>query len=89
MVMVNPQKNLNIRPVSELRTYNKVLNQVGPDSPVILTKNGYGKYVLLDLEDYEKYETRRISEQLLADIEKSEQGRRHKIEDVRKEFLDK
>ncbi|QFR66668.1 type II toxin-antitoxin system prevent-host-death family antitoxin [Furfurilactobacillus rossiae] len=87
--MVNPQKNLNIRPVSELRTYNKVLNQVGPDSPVILTKNGYGKYVLLDLEDYEKYETRRISEQLLADIEKSEQGRRHKIEDVRKEFLDK
>ncbi|WP_421017124.1 type II toxin-antitoxin system prevent-host-death family antitoxin [Furfurilactobacillus cerevisiae] len=87
--MVNPQKNLNIRPVSELRTYNKVLNQVGPDSPVILTKNGYGKYVLLDLEDYEKYETWRISEQLLADIEKSEQGRRHKIEDVRKEFLDK
>ncbi|MYV06296.1 type II toxin-antitoxin system prevent-host-death family antitoxin [Furfurilactobacillus milii] len=87
--MVNSQKNLNIRPVSELRTYNKVLNQVGPDSPVILTKNGYGKYVLLDLEDYEKYETRRISEQLLADIEKSEQGRRHKIEDVRKEFLDK
>lgn len=84
--MINPKKELNIRPVSELRTYNKVLNQVGPDSPVILTKNGYGKYVLLDLEDYEKYETQRISDQILADVKAAEKGKKYKIEDVRKGF---
>ena len=85
-MMINPKKELNIRPVSELRTYNKVLNQVGPDSPVILTKNGYGKYVLLDLEDYEKYETQRISDQILADVKAAEKGKKYKIEDVRKGF---
>lgn len=85
--MVNPQKNLNIRPVSELRTYNKVLNQVGPDSPVILTKNGYGKYVLLDLEDYEKYEKWSIAEELTKEIENAKKEKTHKFSDVRKKIL--
>ena len=34
---------LQIRPVSELRNYNKVLDKVKKDNPVFLTKNGYGK----------------------------------------------
>jgi prevent-host-death family protein len=44
----------NIKPVSDLRTYNEVLRDVAEGEPVFLTKNGRGKYVLVDLADYEK-----------------------------------
>jgi prevent-host-death family protein len=43
-----------IRPVSDLRNYNEVLNDCRESSPVYLTKKGRGKYVLMDIEDYEK-----------------------------------
>jgi prevent-host-death family protein len=44
----------NIKPISDLRNYSEVLRDVEPGSPVFLTKNGRGKYVILDLRDYEK-----------------------------------
>lgn len=44
----------NIKPVSDLRNYNDVLRDVTKDEPVFLTKNGRGRYVLLDMQDYEK-----------------------------------
>ena len=43
----------NIKPISDLRNYNEVLRDVA-GSPVFLTKNGRGKYAILDMEDYEK-----------------------------------
>ena len=43
-----------IKPVSDLRNYPDVLQDVTVDSPVFLTKNGRGKYVLMDIDDYEK-----------------------------------
>ena len=44
----------SIKPVSDLRNYTEVLRDISVGSPVFLTKNGRGKYVLLDMEDYEK-----------------------------------
>ena len=44
----------NIKPVSDLRNYTEVLRDIRVGEPVFLTKNGRGKYVLLDIEDYEK-----------------------------------
>ncbi|HBC95113.1 MAG TPA: prevent-host-death protein [Pelotomaculum sp.] len=44
----------NIKPVSDLRNYNEVLRDVAVDEPVFLTKNGRGRYVLIDIADYEK-----------------------------------
>mgnify|MGYP000698408011 FL=1 len=44
----------NIKPISDLRNYNEVLRDVEAGSPVFLTKNGRGKYAILDMEDYEK-----------------------------------
>jgi len=41
-------------PVSDLRNYNKVLEHCGEGTPVFLTKNGYGKYVIMDIEEYQK-----------------------------------
>lgn len=44
----------NIRPVSDLRNYGEVLREVAVGEPVYLTKNGRGRYALLDMADYEK-----------------------------------
>ena len=44
----------NIKPISDLRNYNEVLRDVTIGSPVFLTKNGRGKYAIVDILDYEK-----------------------------------
>ena len=44
----------NIKPVSDLRNYSEVLQDVAEGSPVFLTKTGRGKYAILDMQDYEK-----------------------------------
>ena len=43
--------NLNIKPISDLNKYSDVLKEVSVGSPVYLTKNGYGKYVIYDIDD--------------------------------------
>ena len=45
---------LNILPVSDLKNYGEVLSQCDSGSPVYLTKNGRGKYVVQNITDYEK-----------------------------------
>jgi len=49
---LNPMPN--IKPVSDLRNYSEVLQDVAEGAPVFLTKNGRGKYAILDMRDYEK-----------------------------------
>ena len=44
----------NIKPVSELRNYNEVLSDISVGEPVFLTKNGKGKYAVLDIIEYEE-----------------------------------
>jgi len=44
----------SIMPVSDLRNYTEVLKCLTAGNPVFLTKNGRGKYVLLEMDDYEK-----------------------------------
>ena len=44
----------SIMPVSDLRNYTEVLKSLTIGNPVFLTKNGRGKYVLLEMHDYEK-----------------------------------
>ena len=44
----------NILPVSDLRNYNEVLKNCHVGEPVFLTKNGRGRFVVLDIEDYER-----------------------------------
>ena len=43
-----------ILPVSDLRNYTEVLKICHGGEPVFLTKNGRGKYVLLEMEEYER-----------------------------------
>lgn len=44
----------NILPVSDLRNYSDVLKKCQVGEPVFLTKNGRGRFVVLDIEDYER-----------------------------------
>lgn len=60
----------NIKPISDLRNYTEVLREVTVDSPVFLTKNGRGRYVILDMHDYEK------TQAMLRLMSELEKGRR-------------
>jgi prevent-host-death family protein len=44
----------NIKPVSDLRNYTEVLNEVAEGSPVYLTRNGRGEYAIVKLEEFDK-----------------------------------
>ena len=57
----------NIKPVSDLRNYNDVLKTVAIGEPIFLTKNGRGRYALIDITDYEKMQaTIKLMSQLAA-----------------------
>ena len=43
----------NIKPISDLRNYSELLKEVTSGAPVFLTKNGRGKYAIIDIQDYE------------------------------------
>lgn len=44
----------NIKPVSDLRNYNEVLRDIAVGEPVFLTKNGRGRYAIVDISEYER-----------------------------------
>ena len=44
----------NIKPISDLRNYSEVLHEGAVGEPVFLTKNGRGRYAILDIQDYER-----------------------------------
>ena len=61
----------NIVPVSDLRNYNEVLRNCRAGDPVFLTKNGRGKFVVLDIEDYER---QRAEHNLLMKLQEAERA---------------
>ena len=76
-----------IKPVSDLRNYSEVLKNIKSGSPVYLTKNGRGRYVILDIEDYEIKEA---AIKLIVELEKGrisgEKEGWYTLDEVRKEF---
>jgi len=77
----------NIKPVSDLRNYAEVLKDISSGSPVFLTKNGRGRYVIQDMEEYEKKEA---AIKLMAELEKGRVSGENEswqtLEETRKEF---
>ena len=61
----------NILPVSDLRNYNEVLKNCQVGEPVFLTKNGRGRFVVLDIEDYERD---RAEKKLLLKLQEAEEA---------------
>ena len=75
----------NIIPVSDLRNYNEVLRDIAVGEPVFLTKNGRGRYAIVDIEEYEK--TKAVIK-LMGELTKGEKSAQEKgwtdIADVEK-----
>jgi prevent-host-death family protein len=68
----------NIKPVSELRNYGEVLRDVAIGSPVFLTKNGHGRFAVLDIEEYKEYEKMLAVRKLMMELEIGERsGEKH------------
>ncbi len=61
----------NIRPISDLRSYSEVLNSITLGEPLFLTKNGRGRFAVLDMADYEKMTA---SLKLLSELAKGEEA---------------
>lgn len=62
-----------INPVSDLRNYNTVLDQVSAGSPVYLTVNGRGRYTIRDIADDEEFEKTKAMLRLMCELN---EGRR-------------
>lgn len=77
----------NIKPVSDLRNYTEVLRDIAVGEPVFLTKNGRGRYAIVDMEEYEKTQAML---KLLSELSKGERSGNLKgwlaIDDVEKEL---
>ena len=61
----------NILPVSDLRNYNEVLKKCQVGEPVFLTKNGRGRYVVIDMDEYER---ERAEKKLLMKLQEAEEA---------------
>ncbi len=61
----------NILPVSDLRNYNEVLKNCQVGEPVFLTKNGRGKFVVMDIEDFER---EKAEKKLLMKLQEAEEA---------------
>ena len=65
----------NIKPVSDLRNYNEVLRDIAVGQPVFLTKNGRGRYAIIDMDEYEKTQAKI---RLMSELAKGERSGREK-----------
>ena len=63
----------NIKPISDLRNYNEVLRDISFGQPVFLTKNGRGKYAVVEITEYEKL---KASLKLMSKLARGEQSAR-------------
>lgn len=59
-----------IKPISDLRNYNSVLEDVSVGSPVYLTKNGHGCYTIMDINEQEEMQEKaKKYDKMVAELE--------------------
>ena len=73
----------NIKPVSDLRNYNRLLEQVTTDEPVFLTKNGHEKYVVVTIEEYDRL---KASLEIVVKLKKAEGSGMISLSEAKKRF---
>lgn len=77
----------NIKPISDLRNYSEVLRDVAVGAPVFLTKNGRGRYAIVDMQDYEAAQaTIRLMNELAKGRESGESEGWLSAEELRAHF---
>ncbi len=63
----------NIKPISELRNYTDVLNEVRENNPVYLTRNGKGEFAIIKIKELDRL---KATIKLLAKLEEGEKSAR-------------
>ena len=76
----------NIKPISDLRNYGKVLSNVAFDAPVFLTKNGHGEYAVLAIEEYNFYQKLRAKAWLENELHESIESEKNGLIDAEEVF---
>ena len=61
----------NIKPVSDLLDYDEVLRDVAVSEPVFLTRDGRGRYAIIDMQDYERMQA---TIRLFSELSKGEKS---------------
>ncbi len=80
----------NIKPISELRNYTSVVNEVKYGSRVYLTKNGHGQIAMINMQELDDLEKKLALYQFKYEMEKGERSIRENgtisSEDLREEL---
>jgi prevent-host-death family protein len=69
-VMSGGYSMFNIKKISALRNYTEVLSEISSGSPLFLTKNGEGRYVIIDIEEYESLK-QSLWQRLFSELDES------------------
>ena len=79
-----------IKPISDLKNYSDVLQDVSFGAPVYLTKNGRGCYAIVDIAEQEEYEKAKAALRLMCELDKGRKSGEEQgflsSDDVRKHF---
>ena len=73
------------KPITVLRNYNKVVDEIQDGEPVVLTKNGIGKAVLVNIDEWQR---KQAEVWLLTELNRAEQdfGEGEDIEEFAKRY---
>ena len=62
----------NIKPISDLRSYTAVINEVGYGNRVYLTRNGHGQCAIIDMEELDELDRQKALYQLMSKLNEAE-----------------
>lgn len=76
-----------ILPISDLRNYTEVLNQVDLNKPVYLTRNGRGTYIITRIDDYDQEAaTKDLMREIELGIASTKSGKSVPLEEIAKQY---
>ncbi len=64
----------NIKPLSDLRNYTAVVNEVSYGNRVYLTRNGHGSYAIIDMKELDDLDKQKALNQLLLKLQDAEKS---------------
>ncbi len=64
----------NIKPISELRNYTSVVNEVSYGNRVYLTRNGRGSCAIIDMKELDELDKQKALNQLLLKLQDAEKS---------------
>lgn len=64
----------NIKPLSDLRNYTAVVNEVSYGNRVYLTRNGHGSYAIIDMKELDELDKQKALNELLLKLQDAEKS---------------